>query len=168
MKVTSDDPKNVVYFPIPEVVEIGGPLTSSYVKPVIKSNCRLPSSFGVDSNVPECIEYRLHDNSTYNELQTYLTDMEIKGYGEGAVVARRYSRPTRWKYPSQWGVIVLVRKYISSVSKDPFSPFTVKWFDQTEGLEGAHAEDLIIIHPCIDEVYLNDLVEAQGVDTARK
>src|SRR5260370_42299628 len=149
---------NIAYFPKPEVLIIGEepviprPDTHWSKRDLVKTNCRLASSLKEISAVfPEKIEYRLDGKSSAEQLQDYLSSMEVKGYGEGSVVARRYSRPLRWKYPSQWGVITLVCRYIGS--HQPFAPYLVTWFDKQEPTERAYAEDLLVIHPCLDNDY---------------
>lgn len=157
-----------MFFPKPEVIEMEG------IKPAVNdskdskgvsiiSNCRLRSSYGQGMyQLPKEIEYALEERASYHEIVNYLRENEIKGYGEGAVVARRYASSYRWKFPSQWGVIMLSRKH--TTSNFPYAPYMVKWFDEKAPQdEPAWAEDLIVIHACIDEAYLRDIVESQGV-----
>jgi len=158
---------NVVYFPKPTVLTIGeeGPPPFKTAS-VGLTNCRLKSSQDdVNCVIPAEIEYTLSERPQYQEVTEYLRMMEIKGYGEGAIVARRYSRPRRWKYPSQWGLIMTLRRHAGGSA--PYAPYIIKWFDSAEGFEPAWAEDLIIIHPCLDDNYLLDIVESQGMVVER-
>jgi hypothetical protein len=157
-----------IYFPEPVLTEITNPNKVSYMTPGVRRTtnpegmCRLASSFECNNYTPptDC-KYMLNEFPTYMQIVGYLRDQKIHGFDEGAVVTRKYQNPRRWMYPSQWGIILLKHEsHLNSAKK--FYPYTVKWF-HGDKLESAWAEDLIIIHSCIDEDLLRDIVEAQGV-----
>jgi len=154
--------KTYQFFPNPEVIEIKGeaPMLVETSKEV--SNCRLKSSSKSRGyQPPSDIEYALPPHPAFVDIREYLEKNEIKGYGTGAIVARRFALNWRWKFVSQWGVILIANRHTSG--SFPYAPYRVKWFDEQEPEEGAWAEDLIVIHPCVDESYLSDIVESQGI-----
>jgi hypothetical protein len=166
------------YFTEPELIEVKGRAavqvettkpSHNIVTPFPKGNeivtgrCRLESSHGLHEYHPptDCV-YDLPEWPKPTQVPEYLRKMEVAGFGEGAIVTRRYQNQHRWKYPHQWGIIIITHKVIPSGS--PYKPFTIRWFDPNSKLESAWAEDLLIIHACLSPSMLQDIVECQGLE----
>lgn len=109
------------------------------------------------------VTYALGEHPLDNEIDTYLNQQFIHGYGEGAIVARRWAPSLRFMYPHQWGMIVHVHKSCG-VAQTGWGPYQVKWFD-TNSTESGWAEDLLIIHAALERSLVIDIVEEQGIDT---
>jgi hypothetical protein len=110
---------------------------------------------------PDDVVYGLSDWPKQVEIDDYLQRWAVAGFDEGAVVCRRYQQENRWKYPHQWGVIMI--RYEQQPANAPYRPFSVKWFGDLS-IEQAMAEDLFIIHAALDESVLKDIIEEQGGD----
>ena len=129
------------------------------------SPVRLKSSgFPRVVDMPQHVEYALGNFPSYNEVQEYILRAEIAGFGRGSIVCRRWDIRGRWKHPHTWGMITFTHTRPNSGAK--WSPFTVKWFDDTDAqsqIEAAWMEDLVVIHACLDEGVLYDILETQDM-----
>jgi hypothetical protein len=95
--------------------------------------------------------------------------MAVDGYGEGAIVSRRFQPTWKHKWHGNWGMITRVVGFVSHAPTDPWNPYYVKWFGEA-GASGpqeefAWAEDLVIIHASLDKTTLESILEEQDVDT---
>jgi hypothetical protein len=164
------------YFGYPEVIEIKGkPMpqqtTTSTALSVDRAPhsvdptmCRLKSSYDFNGYLPPLnIEYECGRFPHKEEALLYIRDAHVMGYGEGAIVTRKYQPKGYHKQQFRWGIILLEHKHHSN-GATPWSPFTVKWFDPARSIEPAWREDLILIHPMLQEDILDDILEAQSVD----
>jgi len=125
---------------------------------------RLRSSHSLHNYIPpKDVVYDISEFPTQKEVNDYITRMSICGFGEGAIVTRRYQPKNRWKYPYQWGVIQSMFNIVPS--NGTYRPFTVKWFANGDS-ESAWGEDLVVIHQAMDEDLISDIVESQGIDVS--
>lgn len=127
-----------------------------------RTNCRLLSSRnGLAHHPPEEVKYLLGTHPTQEEISDYLAIKEVDGFGEGAIVTRRWQPQGNHQWPQQWGTVVLVHtKERGTIAN--WSPYSVKWHLIGE-IEQAWAEDLIVIHQALDHDQLDAIAEAQGV-----
>lgn len=114
-------------------------------------------------NGPDDIEYGISMRPTVADIEKYLKQNEIRGYGEGAIVARRWGYRYEWRSHFNWGVITLVHKYGSF--NENYHPYTVRWWSTPPSDDKVWAEDLVVIHSHLSTDLLSELVEAQGVPT---
>lgn len=163
------------YFEVPTVVNVAGkakpfPETRSITTESALAwvgRVRLRSSHVMHNYLPpDDVVYELTEYPKQIDLNEYIRRMEVGGFGEGAVVTRRYQPKGRWRFQHQWGVIVITHTVVPS-SAAPFKPYSVKWFNDMS-IEPAWAEDLIVIHSYLDEHLLKDIVESQGIDIEEK
>lgn len=166
------------YFTEPVTLEIKGKSTTpttpvnfpkSSGAEVLNMNpgrCRLESSHKLYNYTPpeDCV-YELTEWPRMDQVSDYLRKMQIAGFGEGAIVSRRYANPGRWKHPHQWGIIVIAHKVPPSSSR--FRPYTIRWFSDNN-VEPGWAEDLVVIHSYLEESLLADIVESQGIEVEAK
>lgn len=151
----------------PRVTPQGGnplsPLNPGNGIPKLGPNyCRLRSSWGFQGyEPPEDLEYQCSKWPNPMEILHYLKTKRIEGYGEGAVVVRRHQPEGNFKAIYKWGMILIEMKETSHQGNQ-WNPYTVKWIGDNL-CEPAWAEDLVIIHSCLDDGLLDDLLEAQGV-----
>jgi len=163
------DESNKIFFEKPVVIKVGKepPVTtmpnpvfdsaSGITGPIRTKSCRELFSDKVQ------VKYQISTFPSKTDVEEYLVRNQIHGYGEGAVVARRWANGVRFLYPHQWGVIMHLNKY-PGISAD-YGPYQIRWFSSEKPLENAWAEDLFIVHACLDRDLLLDIAEAQGVDT---
>jgi len=128
-----------------------------------RTNCRLISSKNaMNSRVPKEVQYLLTPHPSLQEVQDYLDLKRVEGFGEGAIVCRKWAAKGHHKWSQQWGTIMLVHK-IPRGMMAPYHPYSVKWHMIGE-IEQAWAEDLIVIHAALDDDTLDAIAEAQGVE----
>jgi hypothetical protein len=129
----------------------------------LQSRVRLTSSRNVTmcTNQPDFVTYPLTMYPTYNEAQDYLKQNKIHGYGPGAIVTRRFANQWRFRNVHQWGVILYETG--NPTFQQRWSPYEIKWFEAGSSTEKAWAEDLVIIHACLSDDVLTDLLECQGI-----
>lgn len=127
------------------------------------SNVRLNSSRNPVNRryLPQFVKYAMTTQPTLMEIEEYLVNAELNGYGVGSVVARRWGIKENWAKPQMWGLIFMVRD-IHVNPNTRYAPFLVKWFNNQEA-ESAWAEDLIVIHHALSDSLIVDIVEMQGV-----
>lgn len=114
---------------------------------------------------PESVEYGLSQYPTFGDVKEYLREKRIEGYGQGAVVVRKYQAKWRFKSPHQWGIILY--EIASPMGHVPWAPYNVTWFSEEQrvpGGERAWAEDLLIIHSHLDDTYITDILISQGAN----
>lgn len=165
-----------LYFDEPTVVNIEGlnkpknPFPQSgFVKIETKADAvahanvvRLRSSHTLHNYLPpEDVVYDMGRWPNQLEINAYLKASSIAGYDEGAIVCRRFQPKGRWKYPSQWGLIIVKHKI--SPGSSQYAPYAVKWFADAT-IESAWAEDLVVIHAALSMDLIRDIVEEQGVE----
>lgn len=132
--------------------------------------CRLRSSHLITRyNPPDAIHYLLTMRPPQEEADSYLKMMAVDGYGEGAIVSRRYQPGWKHKWHGNWGMITRVVGFVPHSPNDPWNPYFVKWFGEA-GSSGPQeefgwAEDLVIIHAALDKTTLESILEEQDVDT---
>lgn len=128
-----------------------------------RTNCRLLSSKnGYNQNPPKEIKYLLSPHPTQQEIRDYHEIKSVEGFGEGAIVARRWGPKGDHKWAAKWGMIMICHK-VERGGVASWSPYAVKWFMVGE-IEQAWAEDLIVIHQALDHTQLDAIAEAQGVE----
>jgi hypothetical protein len=158
------------YFEEPVVIKVPGkakvmtfPTSTSGADALSKIGvCRLRSSYKMQQyDPPQDVVYDLTEHPTQQEVREYFHKMTIGGFGEGAIVARRYAPKGRWKYFHQWGILVIEHTVPPSAGK--WAPYSVRWLNDNS-VEQAWAEDLVVIHSTLGEEMLTDIVESQGVD----
>jgi hypothetical protein len=156
-----------LYFDRPQVIDIttsrDGGSTKVITQDVraLSGPVRLASTRGLhDFKKIEVVEYHAPLRPSIEEISSYMKWAEISGFGNGAVVARRWCADWRWESPFQWGVILGNRLYPPAM-EDSYAPFSVQWFDKNQGTETAWAEDLLLIHQCLSKQLLESLVEEQ-------
>ena len=173
-KVADQGEPGKFYFPEPITLEIKGKVdtttpTNSFPKSsgaqvlnMTPGRCRLESSHKLYNYTPpdDCV-YDMTEWPQSHQVSEYLRKMEIAGFGEGAIVTRRYQNAGRWKHAHQWGIVVITHKVAPSASR--YRPYTVRWFSNNE-VEPSWAEDLVVIHSYLEESLLADIVESQGVE----
>lgn len=111
------------------------------------------------------VPYLLPQIPTTPDLNEYFRIQEINGFGEGAVVTRRYQPTHSFKYTTGWGIIINSNCYPRMA---PWGPFQVRWLNppfqnKKYEFEGCWAEDLVVIHSNLSKAMIIDLCEAQGV-----
>lgn len=112
---------------------------------------------------PDTVHYLLSRRPTQNDAQEYIRMMRIEGFGEGAIVTRKYAEPWRAKWHDNWGIISRIIGFVPIPSSTPYNPYTVKWFSQEFGREEeAWAEDLFVIHAALDKDMIDEIIEAQA------
>src|SRR5690349_15265932 len=79
------------------------------------------------SNHDVRVKYAISRNATNSEIREYLDRNFVHGYGEGAVVARRWTAGLRFLYPHQWGVIM--HTHPSAGLQQDWGPYQIRWFD---------------------------------------
>jgi len=127
-----------------------------------RTNCRLLSSRNaMNHKPPKQVNYLLSTHPTFNEIQDYLELKRVEGFGEGAIVCRRWAPDKAYRWSQQWGTIMICHKAARGTVAT-WAPYAVKWHMVGE-IEQAWAEDLVVIHACLDEDQLDAIVEAQGV-----
>lgn len=112
------------------------------------------------------VQYDLGQRPSQEEMAFYLAKWRVNGYGEGAVVSRRWTAPWRVRSVSEWGVIRREKNFKDYQEQVPWAPYMVQWFDAKEGnyesnWEKCWAEDMICIQTCMDKGLLEDIIEAQ-------
>jgi hypothetical protein len=164
-----------VYFPMPETQEVGKPQSTPLVMSPVTNivggvsstirteSCRPPKSTIYDKRWPETVQYACSKWPTARESSEYVVRQEIHGYSVNSIVARRWSHPMRFLYGHQWGIIIHVFR-VPPKGNEPWSPYGVRWFNNSEIEEPAWAEDLIIIHQALDSDFILQIAEEQGVD----
>jgi hypothetical protein len=157
-----------LYFDKPQVMEISVKRENNKVITqdlmAVEGSCRLKSTRELRDFVHrDVITYRVSQRPTVEEIHDYMKWAGIQGFGNGAVVARRWSAPWRWETPYQWGVILGCKLYPQGPNDaDPWAPFVIRWFDITGVQEPAWAEDLFLIHQQLSKDLLISIVEEQG------
>lgn len=125
------------------------------------TNCRLVSSRnGIAHKPPEKINYLLEEYPEQQDINDYLELKRLDGFGEGAIVTRRWQPKGNHRWSQQWGTIMISHKISRGGAR--WAPYAVKWHMIGE-IEQAWAEDLIVIHATLDADQLDAIAEAQGV-----
>lgn len=133
-----------------------------------KGPVRLRSSHKmVRYNPPEVVEYLLTQRPTQDDADEYIRMHKVEGFGEGAIVARRYAETWRARWHTNWGVINRVVQNVPWDAKDAWAPYIVKWFDvanllNASDMEPVWAEDLFVIHAALDKDVLESILEQQA------
>lgn len=96
---------------------------------------------------------------TYVQVNDYIRDMRLKGYGVGAIVTRRHISVEAMISNTGWGMILQERKAVP-FNGIAYDPYIVKWF-QTDKAEGTWAEDLLIIMPSLPRDELISMIADQ-------
>ena len=127
---------------------------------------RLKSSHNtaICQHLPKENYYDLPINPNYHEVKEYLAKKRIEGFGQGAVVARRFQMEWRFKTPPQWGFLKYEIENV--VTGTDFAPYRVMWFDTNINIdqeEKAWAEDLVVVHAAVDKSLIKDIMEHQGI-----
>lgn len=173
-----DDDKGKIYFEKPLVIEINRSTTpenrvtlspvnnvaGGETSPTVRTKTMQisPNSMKIP-NYPKEVMYACSQHPSQREANEYIDRNEIHGFGEGSIVSRRWAHPWRFLYHHQWGILVSTRR-TPGMAHDVWFPYRVKWFDS--GMEeGTWAEDLLIVHACLDENLLMSIVEEQSYDT---
>lgn len=129
-----------------------------------ETNCRcLSIRNGHKYAPPAKVPYLLEKYPTPAEIKDYLELAAQNGFGEGAIVTRRWAKEGgdhRWV--QQWGTIIICHK-VRSGGMAGWAPFAVKWHLLGE-IEQVWAEDLYVIHAALDEQTLDSIVEAQDYE----
>lgn len=115
---------------------------------------------------PERVHYLLTQRPPKNDVDEYIRMMKVDGFGEGAIVARRYADDWRARWHTNWGIITSIYGTVPFDPKDAYAPYKVRWFDTSSipgapDIEGAWAEDLIVIHAALDKDLLASIIEHQ-------
>lgn len=125
-----------------------------------RTNCRLYSiKNGHNYDPPEKINYLLEQHPNGEEIGDYLKLKSLEGFGEGAIVTRRWHTSNGHRWAQMWGTIILVHKTPRGGIAN-WTPYAVKWHQLGE-VEQAWAEDLLVIHAALDNDQLDSIVEAQ-------
>lgn len=129
----------------------------------VQTNCRLLSSKNnANHKCPEKIAYLLGEHPTAKEIMDYHDLMHAEGFGERAIVARKWAPMSGLMIPNSWGVVLLEHRLERSGVMAKFSPYSVRWIILGE-IESAWAEDLVLIHPALDSAELTEIFETQGM-----
>jgi len=173
-----DETDGRVFFEIPQLIVVEHPKKSTNMStspnPVTDiagaektgirtASCNFDGALRKPDGYPEVVGYGCTKSPDIGDANDYLVRNEIHGYGKGTIVSRRWAMPWRFMYHHQWGIIHAVH-YTPRKGVDWF-PYTVKWFEVGQE-EGAWAEDLLVIHACMDDELLISIVEEQGVDVS--
>ena len=156
-----------LYFEEPVVINIAVVRNGTNVSTVNASDTEGPirtlSIRGMrDFTKKEHNSYRVGQRPNREEITDYLKWANIQGFGNGAVVARRFCAPWRAESHYQWGVILGEHNYeIPPHSHDMWYPYRVQWFDKGVNAEGAWAEDLFVIHQSLSRNLLDSILEEQ-------
>jgi hypothetical protein len=156
-----------LYFEEPAVINIAVVRNGNNVSTVNASDTEGPirtlSIRGMrDFTKKEHNSYRVGQRPNLDEITDYLKWANIQGFGNGAVVARRFCAPWRAESHYQWGVILGEHNYeIPPHSHDMWYPYRVQWFDRGVNAEGAWAEDLFVIHQSLSRNLLDSILEEQ-------
>ena len=114
------------------------------------------------------MHYLLTNRPPQEEADSYLKMMAVDGFGEGAIVSRRFQPNWKHKWHGNWGMITRVIGFVPHAPTDPWNPYFVKWFSkdgiQAPDEEFCWAEDLVIIHAALDKITLEQILEEQDVD----
>lgn len=127
-----------------------------------QTNCRLLSSKNNSNHkCPEKIAYLLEEHPSAKEIADYHQLRHEDGWGERAIVARRWAPMENLMLPNSWGVIILEHK-LERGGAAKWSPYSVRWMILGD-IESCWAEDLVLIHPALDNAHLRDILEVQGL-----
>lgn len=115
---------------------------------------------------PEKHHYLLTRRPPQIDADEYIRMMKVEGFGEGAVVARRFADHWRARWHANWGTITRVTQNVPWDAKEAWSPYVVKWWDVSNfngvaDTEPAWAEDLLVIHAALDKDVLESILEHQ-------
>jgi hypothetical protein len=122
---------------------------------------RLKSSHGFPGySPPEVVKYLLSRRPLQADADDYIKIHKQDGFGEGAIVARRYANPWRKDWHTNWGMITRVVQTVPWPSNMPWDPYEVKWFEGGVA-EWVWAEELYVIHAHLDKDTLSSILEAQ-------
>jgi hypothetical protein len=158
-----------LYFEKPSVVDISviraGKQAMTVDTKSLESPCRLASTRDkydfIFKDKVHSIKYHAPQRPTANEMNEYLKQAEIHGYGKGTVVARKWCSGWRYRTHIQWGVILDVNRYLMA-NDTVWTPFSILWLDpQGPNREAAWAEDLFVIHACLSDDLLDSIIEEQ-------
>lgn len=124
------------------------------------TNCRTISIRNSSiSTRPEKVAYLLDEHPSLKEIDDYLALQSTEGFGEKAVVTRRWAPVDTMISPNHWGLILLEHRLPRGAAAK-WAPYTVRWCMMGE-IESTWAEDLVLIHPALDKEQLHDILEAQ-------
>jgi hypothetical protein len=114
--------------------------------------------------MPDTIEYALPQRPTQEEAAEYIRVNGINGFGEGAIITRRWQENWRFRWHGNWGMIVRVVGNVPWQTSEAWAPFVVQWFERPDvPFEYVWAEDLVLIHTHLSKDLMEGIFEAQGI-----
>jgi hypothetical protein len=161
------------YFNEPQVIEIRSkkpvnassyldprerPITSPPQSTYGDGACRLPTSHTINNySPPKDCEYLLSRWPKRDDVDAYISMMEVQGFGQGSIVCRKHQPIQDHPKVYKWGVILMVHSYTAAAE---YKPYLIKWFGDGQ-VESGWAEDLFLIHARLDNGTFWSILEAQ-------
>jgi hypothetical protein len=113
---------------------------------------------------PDIVEYALSQRPSQDEAADYLRINLINGFGEGAIITRRWQENWRFRWHGNWGMIVRVVGNVPWQPTEAWSPYMVQWFERPDvPYEPAWAEDLVLLHTHLSKDLMESILESQGI-----